>query len=295
MSQAHLTGLVISYYGKTVAVEDPTGLVYSCHLRRNQPLPVVGDQVIWQLGPDQTGTIVSIEPRSSQLMRGEAHGKLKAIAANVDAIFIIMAPPPSFSSFLVDRYTIAAELSNIQPILVINKADLLSPENEKKVEDLLNIYKKVPYTAILSSVYTHDGLQEIAQALAGKTGVLVGPSGVGKSSIIAALGVDSQIRIGEVSDRGAGKHTTTATRLYHLRNGGHLIDSPGVREFNLWEISLEALKQGFPEFKAHQNCKFRDCKHLKEPGCKIKEAVEAGRVHASRYETYQLLAQKVTR
>lgn len=282
-------GLVISYFGSSVAVEADNGQVFQCHLRRNQELPVVGDRVRWQKEADNTGIIQSIEPRRTLLSRGDARGKVKPIAANVDAMVVVMAPPPIFAEYLVDRYLIAAELLNIQPILVLNKADLLSDTLKSEALLRLEPYRLIPYAVILASTYTADGLQALREELKDKTAVLVGPSGVGKSSIISAVGGEA-IRTTEVSPKGAGKHTTTATRLYHLPQGGQLIDSPGVREFNLWNISKEEVLRGFKEFQPFlRGCRFRDCQHVIEPGCEVQEALKNGKISAQRYASYQEL------
>lgn len=284
-------GLVVSYFGNSVAVEAEDGQVFQCHLRRNQELPVVGDKVLWQLEKGDSGTIASILPRRSTLMRGDPHGKMKALAANIDAILIVMAPPPIFSEYLVDRYLAAAELLNIQPIIVLNKIDLLNDKTRKETETHLDPYSAIPYPVILSSIYTPDGLHELGAILKNKTGVLVGPSGVGKSSIIASLcNGEQQIRIGDVTNKGGGKHTTTATRLYHVPQGGSLIDSPGVREFSLWPVSKQDVLRGFKEFAAFlSGCKFRDCLHLVEPGCAVQAALADGKISKERYASYQKL------
>ncbi len=284
---AGLPGLVISYFGSSVAVEVEDGQVLQCHLKRNQELPVVGDRV--RVSGD---TIDSIEPRHSQLSRGTGHGKSKVIAANIDAILIVMAPPPVFSEYLIDRYAVAAELLNIQPILVVNKMDLLTNENRSDMDKRLQSYRDIPYPVVMSSIYSKDGLSELAHHVKDKTAVLVGCSGVGKSSIIAGCCPQDEITVGEVSAKGAGKHTTTATRLYHLPGGGQLIDSPGVREFNLWEVQRADVLKGFREFQQysnHNSCKFRDCTHLVEPGCAVQAAVQDGKISASRFESYQKL------
>jgi ribosome biogenesis GTPase len=173
---------------------------------------------------------------------------------------------------------------------VVNKADLLSPEGLVRQQAELAIYDNVPYPVVYSSIITNHGLDDLKAALAGKRGVLVGPSGVGKSSLITALGATEDIRVGEVTAKGGGKHTTTASRLYHLEGGGGLIDSPGVREFNLWPITRAEVLQGFREFHAYlSGCRFRDCMHAVEPGCAVQRAVTDGRISLERYKSYQEL------
>lgn len=287
---AEQSGLVISYFGSSVAVEADDGQVFQCHLRRNQELPVVGDRVRWQLdAKDNTGVILAIEPRRSILARGEAHGKSKPLAANVDRLVIVMAPPPIFSEHLVDRYLVAAELLKIQPILVINKRDLLAADALQKTEEQLMPYRHIPYPVLFTSAVTNAGLTELANELSHKTSVLMGPSGVGKSSIIGHF-VNIDIPVRDVSPKGAGKHTTTATRLYHLPEGGCLIDSPGLRDFSLWQISPTDVLGGFKEFQAFlTGCRFRDCHHLAEPGCAVQAAISDGKINPLRYESYKEL------
>ena len=282
------TGLVVSYFGNSVAVEAANGQVVQCHLRRNQELPVVGDRVHWQYENSETGSIIDILPRKSLLARGD-RGKMKPLAANLDAMVVVMAPPPIFSAYLVDRYLVAAELLSIAPVLVINKSDLLHEHSRAELAALLTPYRQVPYPVIFSSCYQKNGLDELGARLAGKTAVLVGPSGVGKSSIISAL-AEKDIRTGDVSAKGAGKHTTTATRFYHLPSGGGLVDSPGVREFHLWQVEKAEVLHAFRDFNEYAlDCKFRDCQHLAEPGCGVQTAVADGKIAAQRYASYQTL------
>jgi len=288
-------GLVVSYFGNSVAVETADGQVFPCHLRRNQELPVVGDRVVWMQSEEGAGIVLRIEPRRSVIARGDQRGKatIKPIAANVDHIIIVMAPPPIFSEHLVDRYLMAAELLNIKPIIVLNKIDLLNETSHSAAVQRLAAYQDVPYSVALISARSGEGLAKLSDLLASRSAVLVGPSGVGKSSIIAALTGSDTIRTSNVSPRGAGKHTTTATRFYHLPQGGSLIDSPGVREFHLWPVTRQEILQGFKEFQPFLGgCKFRDCQHLSEPGCKVQAAVADGKISPLRYAHYQELMKR---
>lgn len=284
-------GLVISYFGNSVAIESENGQVVQCHLRRNQELPVVGDKVRWQLESENSGIIVNIEPRQSLLIRRQGHHHVQPIAANINIIVIVMAPPPVFSEYLVDRYLAAAELLHIQPVIVLNKIDLLDDTTRLSMLARLTPYQHIHYPVLLSSIFEENGLLALSSYLINKTAVLVGPSGVGKSSIIAALVREEIIRVGAVTAKGAGKHTTTATRLYHLpEGGGNLIDSPGVREFNLWPVSKKEVLHSFKEFQPFLGkCKFRDCLHLMEPDCAVQEAIGHDKVSIKRYESYKAL------
>lgn len=283
-------GLVISYYGSTVSVETADGREIPCHLRRNQELPVVGDEIYFELEAGSvSGIVKGILPRRTVLARADNRGRMKPIAANIDVLVIVMSPPPVFSADLVDRYLAAAELLGIESVLVVNKSDLMLDSNEA-FEAVLDIYRAIPYPVVLSSVKAKGGLDQLAALLAGRRGVLVGPSGVGKSSLIAALSSQDWIRIGEVSASGSGKHTTTASRLYHLDDGGALIDSPGVRDFQLWPLTKVEVLRGFREFQDYlSGCRFRDCVHAVEPGCAVQQAVADGRISAARYQSYQEL------
>lgn len=287
-------GLVIAYFGNSVAVEAPDGQVFQCHLRRNQDLAVVGDEVMYERKAESTGVILSICPRRSILAKGDLKRGQKPLAANVDFILITQTPYPDFSTLLIDRYLIAAELLEIKAAILINKIDLASSANKALTMEKLAIYQKIGYDVQLISAKTLEALPLLSDKLQGKCGVLVGPSGVGKSSIIQVLSNAQSIRIGEVSAKGAGKHTTTATCLYHLPHGGALIDSPGVRDFNLWTVTPDQLFAGFKEFSQYAaGCRFRDCSHRVEPGCAIQRAVQDGNIHAERYRHFQLLSKEV--
>lgn len=285
-------GLILSHFGATVDLEDVDGHLYHAHLRRNAEPCITGDKVLWRLEKDNTAVVVSVLPRQSLLARPEKMNKMKLIAANVDVMVIVMAPYPLFSESLIDRYIVAAELLHLKPILLLNKVDLLSREALVETEHYLAMYEPMGYPILYSSVCTEDGLQALSDALVGKTSVLVGVSGVGKSSIIAALTGLQDIKIGDAGH--TSKHTTTSTRLYHLPEGGDLIDSPGVREFALWHLAPEELLKGFVELHPFiGECKFRNCQHKNEPGCALLQAVAENKVNPHRWESYESLLQEM--
>jgi len=283
-------GDVIAYFGDRVEIETPTGDIIVCYLRRSGETPVAGDHVLWQQGEDNKGIITEIRDRRTLLVKPDQRGKLKPIAANIDAIIIVMAPPPVFAEYLIDRYIVAAELLHIKPILVLNKIDLLKNNNREAALQRLAPYQKIGYPVISACTLNPGGLHEVLSQLQHTTGVLVGPSGVGKSSMINNILKSHAIKVGALSASGAGKHTTTTVRLYHLPAGGNLIDSPGIRDFNLWPVSKQEVFQGFIELHPYAGkCRFRDCQHMAEPDCAIEQAAQRGEISRSRLDNYKQL------
>jgi ribosome biogenesis GTPase len=279
-------GLVLSHYGKHADVEDANGTVVRCHLRANLGNIVAGDKVIWRAGGDG-GVVTALFPRSSELHRPDAFGKLKLVAANVTQMVIVVAPEPQAHANLIDRYLVVAENLELEPLLLANKADLLTDDDP--LAQLLADYRALGYATSAISARTGQGMAELRSLLAGKTSIFVGQSGVGKSSVIQSLLPHESIKVGELSEQELkGRHTTTHARLYHFPFGGDCIDSPGIREFGLWHLSAQQVEQGFREFRQHiQNCRFRDCSHNQEPGCALREAVENGTISAARFQSYR--------
>lgn len=295
------TMLVIAHYGYQLDVERPhDGAIFRCHLRTNlQPL-VTGDHVIVRLPhsdhPNTSNGIVEAGcDRHSLLSRPDSRGILRPIAANIDAMLITFAPRPQPFAFLVDRYLVAADLHGIEPVIVCNKMDLLDDETRPEIERLLHIYRQIGYPVFCVSAASQEGLAPLTEYLRDKTSVIVGQSGVGKSSLIAALLPGVEIATGELSD-GAdkGKHTTTTARLYHLPTGGHLIDSPGIREFELHHIAAEDVLSHFVDLREYAyNCRFRDCQHKQEPGCALLAAEAAGQVFPERLASYRHIVSSI--
>ena len=279
-------GLIVAHFGVTTDVETEDGRVTRCHKRSNLPALVTGDRVLWQEDSQGSGVIVACEDRSSLLSRPDVRGQLRPVASNIDRIIIVCAPAPRTPVNLIDRYLVAAAHHGIRPILVLNKSDRLeqAPDMAREMEE----YRDLGYEVHTLSAQTEAGMAEIHTLVAEGNSVFVGQSGVGKSSIIAALLPVEEIRVAAISEStGKGRHTTTTARLYHIPGGGNLIDSPGIREFGLWHIEPEDLFQAFPELSNLSGyCKFRDCSHENEPGCAVRDAVESGRILERRYRSF---------
>ncbi len=287
------TGLVIAHFGVQVEVEaddgQEAGQVFRCHLRANLPALVTGDRVVWRAGNQGIGVIVAQLPRSTELCRPDSRGQLKPVAANVDLIVIVFAPAPEPHANLIDRYLVAAEHAGIRPLLLLNKADLIDDDNAPALNALLAVYRQLGYPLLEVSAHHGNGMEQLQAMLDGHISVFVGQSGVGKSSLVNSLLPDVQTRVGALSEwSGQGQHTTTTARLYHFPGGGELIDSPGIREFGLVHVSRDDVEAGFIEFTdLIGTCRFRDCKHDREPGCALLKALEDGRIQQQRMNSYR--------
>lgn len=281
-------GRVIAHFGKRLIVEDEKGIQHRCVPRRSLPPLVCGDQVSWQYSDPKSCAITELRPRSSLLSRPDSRGKQKSIAANIDQILIINAPVPAFNEGLLDRYLVAAEQTNIHPVIVINKTDLFNKKDKQEYQQRLHVYKQIGYQVLFTSAQEDSAFHSLEECLSHKTSILVGQSGVGKSSLLNRLLPDVNAKVGEISEAtGKGQHTTTTARLYHLPRSGVLIDSPGIREFGLWEIQPKQLAAGFIEFNDFiHHCRFRDCMHKNEPGCAVIAGVENGEISEKRHQSY---------
>jgi len=285
------TGLVIVNYGKNQLVETPSGDIVNCVARRGLPQIVCGDKVEWLPTGDSSGVIETIRPRRTVLHRANGTSGQRPLVANIDQVVIEAALEPALDYFLIDKYCVAAELAQTEPLLIINKSDLLQDQDRERINTLISEYRDIGYTTLLTSALKNTGIEAFIASLSGKTSILVGQSGVGKSSLIKRLLPHRDIDIGKLSvASGLGKHTTTSTTLYHLPQGGRLIDSPGVRDFHLARVPDEELGHGFREFRPYLGqCRFNNCRHLSEPGCAIRAAVAEGRILERRMASYRKL------
>jgi len=288
---AEQSGLVITNYGQTLLIEGDDKKLHRCVARQNLGALVCGDSVVWQatLADNNQGVIIAVEDRKSLLQKPGFGGKLKPMAANIDQIIIVSAIQPEPKPYLIDRYLIAAENLPATPIILINKIDLLDESDKDKIQKLKDSYQKIGYKVIYASSVIDHGFDELLNSLKNHTSIFVGLSGVGKSSLINHLMPELNIRVGELSEAsGEGTHTTTSSTLYSLPEGGVLIDSPGVRDFGLWNTSSEEILNGFIElhdFIGH--CKFSNCSHIHEPDCAIQQALKDGKISQLRFNNYQ--------
>ena len=285
-------GTVISRFGQHADIETESAQIIRCNMRRNIQTLVTGDKVVVRLSKDTAtgiaGVVEAVHPRHSSLSRPDIYDGIKIIASNIDQILVVSSVVPSFTTQIIDRYLVAAEDTNIAPVIILNKIDLISPEEEASIEEALQRYRDIGYLVLKVSSKTGEGVDQIKTLLNEKVSVFVGQSGVGKSSLINSMMPDAELVIGDVStNSGLGQHTTTTAKLLHFASGGDLIDSPGVREFALWHLPAERVGWCFIEFRDYLGtCKFRDCKHKTDPGCAITQAFNEGKIAEDRYHNY---------
>ncbi|MKW16409.1 small ribosomal subunit biogenesis GTPase RsgA, partial [Salmonella enterica subsp. enterica] len=237
-------GVVISRFGMHADVESADGDIHRCNIRRTIRSLVTGDRVVWRPGKEAAegvtvkGIVEAVHERTSVLTRPDFYDGVKPIAANINQIVIVSAILPELSLNIIDRYLVACETLQVEPLIVLNKIDLLDDEAMAFVNEQMDIYRNIGYRVLMVSSRTKDGLKPLEDALTDRISIFAGQSGVGKSSLLNnLLGLQQEILTNDVSDvSGLGQHTTTASRLYHFPHGGDVIDSPGVREFGLWHL-----------------------------------------------------------
>ena len=286
-----LLGTVLERDGSVYRVATAGGeirAVLAGKAKRDTSRVVVGDRV--RLEPDPEATlhaIVGVEPRTALLERRVPEGRgSRPVAANVDQVFVVTAAvDPAPIPQLIDRLLVVAEANEIPAAVVINKVDL-DPGTA-----LGERLRRAGYAVYPTSVRTGEGMAALAAALAGRISVVTGPSGAGKSSLLNRVQPGLQLRIGEISAKvRRGKHTTVSAVMLPLDAGGYLVDTPGFSEVGLWGIDPGQLDTCFPEFRpVLGECRYADCRHRTEPGCRVREAVEAGGIARDRWESYLVL------
>jgi ribosome biogenesis GTPase / thiamine phosphate phosphatase len=260
---------------------------------------VVGDVVRFVEVEDGTGTIVEVLPRRNQLARraarpsATAHAFEQVIVANLDQVVPVIAaaePPPRWN--LLDRYLVSAEAAGLPALVCITKLDLAQGKDgsiQAELWEAVEEYRRIGYAVLLASAVTVEGIEELRQALAGRTSAFLGKSGVGKTSLLNALQPGLGLRVHAISQAtGKGKHTTTHLEMFPLEPEGYVVDTPGIREFGLWDVHQDDLALFFPEMRPFAGrCRFGlDCRHDEEPGCAIRKAVMAGQISPRRYQSY---------
>ena len=245
-----------------------------------------------------TAVIQTIGDRRNTLgRRSHDYSYIEVLAANLDCIIVVSAAVPKTNWYLVDRYLVTAELMNCRTLLVDNKIDLTEPASAGARSKELELYRSLDYAYLGVSAKSGQGIDRLLAELSGSVGILVGQSGVGKSSLVNALVPDADIVVGALSTAtGEGKQTTTASMMHKLPGGGRLIDTPGVRDFVPVIDEASDVRFGFPEIRALAGqCRFNDCRHRQEPDCVVKDAVESGSISARRFETYKRLVEETER
>jgi ribosome biogenesis GTPase / thiamine phosphate phosphatase len=288
-----IAGRVIRVHGLESVVESETGERYRCGVRRilktlsidGRNVVAVGDRVWIRPGGGDQGLIEKVDARHGTITRGYRHRE-HVIVANIDQLLVVAAlAEPELKLPLIDRYIISAEKGGVRPIIVLNKSDLVSSADYQWV---VGLYTQLGYETILASAETGQGIERLREILITGTTAFSGQSGVGKSSLLNAIQPGLNLRIGEVSEwTNKGKHTTTYAELIRLDQGGYVVDTPGLRQFDLWRVDPAEIEGYFIEFRAYiPRCKFPDCSHTHESECSVREAVDFGQIQQCRYESY---------
>lgn len=297
-----MKGLVVRNTGSWYVVmpDDAPERLINCKIKGNLRLkgfrctnPVaVGDRVSLDVKPDGTAFIVAIEPRRNYIIRRASNlsKEFQIIASNLDqALLVVTLTQPETSTTFIDRFLATAEAYRVPTVLAINKTDLLDDaEGRELIDAVAGLYRHIGYEVITLSTLTGEGLDELKQALLGKTTLLSGNSGVGKSSIINSILPEARLRVGDISQvHHTGMHTTTFSEMLALPDSGWLIDTPGVKGFGTIDFEREEVAHFFPEiFETARDCRYGNCTHTHEPGCAVRDAVEQHLISESRYASY---------
>lgn len=295
-----MQGLITKSTGSWYQVQTPGGERIDCRIKgifrtkgitTTNPL-AVGDVVDFEMEPEQgTGVITKLEPRKNYIIRKSINLSKQGqiIAANLDqALLVVTLASPRTSLGFIDRFLVTAEAYDIPAKLIFNKLDLFSDEGLEILADYKAIYEKVGYPCYEVSALDGTNIELVEELLKDKVTLFSGHSGVGKSSLINVLLPDLDLRTNQVSDwSDKGMHTTTFAEMFELPFGGFIIDTPGIREFGIVDIEQQELGRLFPEIRLQmEHCRFKNCRHINEPGCAVIAAVETGEIEPSRYDSY---------
>jgi ribosome biogenesis GTPase len=280
------SGTVLASYGRGVLVQ-ADGITLHCALSGRKQRIVCGDRVAWSYPPTADGPrVVSVEPRRNLIERIDARGRAEPVAANIDRLAIVVAAEPAPDWFLVDRYWAGAVLKDLDGLLIVNKVDL----GTAALEPELKTYRDLQLNCVEVSSQPARGMDDLRRSLAGRVTLLVGQSGVGKSSLVNTMSPEAAAQTAELTRDIEGRHTTTTARWYTLGVDSAIIDAPGVRDFAPPASLVRAAERGFVEIhKLSVNCRFKDCRHMEEPGCTVRTAVLTQQISARRYESYRRL------
>ena len=279
---------VIATYSRRMRLRLTNDSEVDARIKGKRLRPVCGDEVTAEpIEGENDWLITSIAPRRNELTRPSLRGNVEVLASNIDTLLIVAAAAPMPDWFIVDRYICAAELIGATPVVVFNKVDLLEGHDIEILE--LDEYREIGLPVIESSAETGAGTEAILAAVAGQCAIVVGQSGVGKSSLINQLTSAAQQRTAAISGKtGEGRHTTVNSVMIYLNKNSQVIDSPGVRDYAPALNDASVAARGFREIAAlAEQCRFANCRHLREPGCAVKDAVESGTVSERRYESYK--------
>lgn len=286
---------VIARQGNQYIVEDLKNDQHQCHPRSKAIDAVCGDIVDCVAQKQSLDTIESIHPRVNQITRLDNFHREKTLAANIDYLLIVIAPIPEYSLMLIDKYLACAELIQCKTSLIINKCELLQANNVN-INLLESIYKNICENIFVTSAKLGYGVAQLRQMLSSDYSILVGQSGVGKSSLINRLLYSNEIKVADLSEQiQQGTHTTSHAQAYSIGQKGKIIDSPGVRAFTPIFEDCSKVMLGFKEFKPYiHKCKFNNCMHIDEPNCAVKDAVKQKHIRLERYQNYQTIYKELT-
>lgn len=289
---------VVANFGAAVAVLAADDSLHHAVPLSKLPQLVAGDMVVCEPVEDTEHAglrVTALHDRTAVLVRPDRRHRSKPLAANLTHLAIVSAPKPGISTLLIDQFCIAAECAGIGAIIVVNKSDLLGEDALEEVQAMLAVYESLGYITVLVDTKTPGKLEPFLQAVAGRTVVLVGASGVGKSSIVKQVLPDLDVRVGAVSEAtGLGAHTTTVTFWYELDDDAALIDSPGVRQFSVSHLTAEEVRSGYREIDdAASRCRFANCTHKVEPDCAVQDALATGDIEQWRFDNYLKLSSSI--